>query len=281
MTACFVCPNCKKPLLRTGMCYLCESGHSFDVSKDGYVNLVLPSQKGSKLPGDNPEMVAARREFLDMGYFNPLAQELSGLVAPMLLKSGENIIVDAGCGEGYYDVVLSDFLSAASIPSRIIGMDISKSAVCKAAKACKSCGVSADFIVGSSYNVPLKSECACVVLNVFAPHCPEEFARILSRDGHVLVVVPAARHLWELKEFLYDEPYENPPAVLDFAGFELVRAHSVTYEMKLDRKGALALFEMTPYAYKTPQDAKLRLQSCNGMSVSASFEIYDFRKAHA
>lgn len=272
-----ICPNCGETLTREGKTMKCSSGHSFDISKSGHVNLLLPSDKSSKSPGDNAEMVEARRNFLEKGYFKRLADEVAAKAAEVLPKVG-GLVIDAGCGEGYYDKILFEFLEKSGISCDLFCTDISKNAVISAAKRCKGASENSVFAVASVYDLPTKNDAASVIINVFAPHAPEEFARVLQSGGHAITVVPAAKHLWELKELLYDVPYENPEHGLVYEGFELCVTQTLEYKMQLDCAGLQALFEMTPYAYKTPIEAKARLLETEYLDVTASFEILDFKK---
>ena len=100
----FVCPVCGKALSESGGAVRCAAGHSFDKAKEGYVNLLLASRMRTKAPGDSKEMVAARNRFLNGGGYAPFAAELARLCAELARKKGGVLhILDAGCGEGYYD----------------------------------------------------------------------------------------------------------------------------------------------------------------------------------
>ena len=100
------CPNCGASLLpqRTQKPYFlrCENRHSFDIAKQGYVNLLLPQKRGSTLPGDSAEMVRARTAFLDGGYYRAFSDGVNRLCLDILRQNGksEAILADAGCGEG-------------------------------------------------------------------------------------------------------------------------------------------------------------------------------------
>ena len=94
----FSCPKCKGALIEKCGTFLCESGHSFDIARAGYINLLPPS--GAKTHGDNKEMVAARRDFLNTGHYLPLAERISELARIHFKKNAR--VLDVGCGEGYY-----------------------------------------------------------------------------------------------------------------------------------------------------------------------------------
>ena len=94
------CPKCYEELRREGGCYRCDNGHSYDISKEGYVNLMLANMKHSKEPGDSPESLRSREAFLNKGYYQPLAEELTNIINSYI-KEGSSFL-DAGCGTGYY-----------------------------------------------------------------------------------------------------------------------------------------------------------------------------------
>ena len=97
----FICPICKKKLENTVHTYCCENGHSYDVSAQGYVHLLPPNKMHSKIPGDNRQMVACRREFLETGLYLPFSNRLNDLVEEAIRNITQPVVVDAGCGEGY------------------------------------------------------------------------------------------------------------------------------------------------------------------------------------
>ena len=96
----FRCPICAQPLEKQPGRYLCPNGHSYDCAAAGYVHLLPVRQKHSKLPGDDKEMVRARKDFLSAGYYRPLCLALEALADQH--TGMEPVVVDSGCGEGYY-----------------------------------------------------------------------------------------------------------------------------------------------------------------------------------
>ena len=186
----FMCPICRDKLGRDGGAYRCRSGHSFDIAKEGYVNLLPANRKHSGNPGDDREMVDARTRFLDGGWYAPLRDRLCALVREQI---GEKpVLFDAGCGEGYYTAALCDMASARG--GTAAGVDLSKAAVRRASRRCPE----AEIAVASVYRLPLADGCADVLVDCFSPLAAEEFLRVLKPDGFFLYVVPGPRHLWEL-----------------------------------------------------------------------------------
>ncbi len=269
----FICPICGERLERGEKSYACPSGHSYDISAEGYVHLLPANKKHSKLPGDDKNMVRARSRFLSGGYYEPLRSALIELV--LELSSEKPAILDSGCGEGYYAEGIYDTLMSTGKAPLIAGIDISKEAVKLASKRVKN----AEFAVASAYFLPLRIERVDFVLNCFSPLCCSEFRRVLKMGGYFIYVVPAPRHLWEMKSAVYDTPYENERLIAEYEGFELVKSVSVEERISIsDRRTIADLFTMTPYFWKTPQEGAARLLSLDKLETEISFDIYVYRK---
>lgn len=269
----FRCPLCGGRLSRNGGALVCPERHSFDIAKEGYVHLLPPNQKHSALPGDDREMVAARRAFLSGGFYSPL---LRTLCRRILACAGDApAILDAGCGEGWYTAGIYQALREAGRVPVMAGTDISKFALRTAAKREK--GV--EFAVASSYRLPLSDGAADILLNCFSPLALDEFRRVLKPDGWFLYVVPGPEHLWELKEILYDRPYPNEEKKTPYEGFAYQEIIPVEDTVTLTRREDIQnLFHMTPYAWKTPKSGAERLAELDRLTVRTSFRVHVFRK---
>ena len=101
-TSLFCCPLCGGALTRRERSLFCPKGHCFDLSKEGYANLLPVGQKHAKFPGDDPGMVAARSQFLAAGYYLPLRRALEEAAVRFCRGRQRPVVVDCGCGEGYY-----------------------------------------------------------------------------------------------------------------------------------------------------------------------------------
>lgn len=274
---CFICPLCGETLTDTGSSLRCAAGHSFDKARQGYAHLLPVQQKHALLPGDDREMVAARRRFLEGGWYDPFCQKLCELSASALSKTKNPLIADAGCGEGYYTAAVKDTLCKAGITPRICAFDISKFAVKAAAGQHK--GI--DFAVASSYAIPLPDACADLVLNIFSPMADREFARILKPGGTLIFSVPSARHLWGLKEILYEKPYENEEKEIEYPGFSKMDRVPVRARISLPAQAACDLFAMTPYAWKTGAAGRARLQALDRLETEIGFDFLVFRRENS
>ena len=272
----FCCPLCGGTLAEGPRALRCPAGHCFDRAKEGYVHLLPVGQKHSKAPGDDKGMVAARRAFLDKGWYQPLRDALCRLAVE--LSGPSPVVLDAGCGEGYYTGGVHQALLSAGKAPRTAGVEISTFSLPKAAKRYPEVA----FAVASAYRLPVASGSASVLLDVFSPLALDEFRRVLAPGGLFLYVVPAARHLWQLKEILYDHPYPNEEKETPYEGFVYDRIVPVSRTIRLPgREEIQALFQMTPYYWKTSRAGAARLEALEELEVETSFQIHVFRRTDA
>ena len=255
------CPVCGHALTERERAYVCARGHSFDLAKEGYLNLLLPTQHRSRHPGDAPELCRARRAFLAAGYYAPLR----AFVAECL--QGE-VVLDACCGEGYYTSAF------ASCGHETYGFDIAKDMVRLAAKADRQ----SFYFVAGLHRIPVQSGSIDTLTHLFAPFGDAEFRRVLKPGGTLVTVIPGEEHLWQLKEALYASPYRNretPPQT----SLHHVKTERLRYVIELRTKeDVLNLFHMTPYAYKTSRDAEEKLCALERLRTTVDFVALTYRK---
>lgn len=268
-----ICPVCCFPLMKRENGYFCEKGHHFDRARSGYTNLLVGKAGGQH--GDNLEMIRARRDFLNGGYYAPLKEALCRVVDNYFPQGGT--LLDAGCGECYYTQGAMEIVSSRGGCG--VGIDISKEAlrVGGVRPAVKS-GTLTLFAAGV-YHMPIGDTSVDMVLNFFAPLVREEYVRVLKPQGVLVMAIPAARHLWEMKEVLYDTPKENQ--VEDFAlpGFTLLEEREVTSSFILEGQEKIhALFSMTPYYFRTPKEGRARLAALDTLAVTGRFHLLVYRK---
>jgi len=235
------CPICTENVLIEGGSVRCLAGHSFDIARQGYVNLLPGGARAGT--ADTAEMVRARTAFLGAGHYAALSGRLRQIAQPHLGPG--SCVVDAGAGTGHY---LSEVLAGA--PEAVgLALDISKYALRHAARlprvGAAVCDVWAPF--------PVREGAADVVLNVFAPRNPAEFHRVLRPDGVLIVVTPGADHLGELVGPLglltVDERKGDRVAEAFKTSFDLVDAEDQVVDMRLTREEAAALIGMGPSAH--------------------------------
>ncbi|MBC8570355.1 putative RNA methyltransferase [Zongyangia hominis] len=265
------CPVCGDKLFAGKGAYRCRRGHAFDISRQGYCNL-LTGGRPAKTPGDNQEMARARHFFFAGDPYRILLDALSRTVCRLLPDGG--VLVDAGCGEGYYTAGIHGALEDAGKYADVLGFDLSKFALRYAAKR----DPAARFLAASLFSLPLFDGCADLVLSVFAPVAGREFGRILRPGGTLLIVCPGPRHLFGLKEVLYERPYENAENNYDLDGFTLLEKTQVRGEITLQSGEDIhSLFLMTPYYWKSPRAGCERLSQLDQLTTPIEFEVRAYR----
>ena len=269
----FCCPLCGVPLQREATAYRCPKGHSFDIAAEGHTHLLPVNRKNSKMPGDDKGMAAARSAFLNEGYYAPLRDTLCRLSCDL---TGEDCaVLDTGCGEGYYTAGIYQALRNAGKSVNMAGTDISKFILKRAAKREKAI----EFAVASSYHLPVGDESIDLLINCFSPLALEEFLRVLKPGGHFLYVVPSERHLWQMKEVLYDIPRPNEVKLTPYEGFRYLEVAEVRDTITVRGQEHIhALFQMTPYYWKTPKSGAERLAALSSLDCRISFRIHIFKK---
>ncbi|EXM38023.1 23S ribosomal RNA [Ruminococcus albus SY3] len=271
----YICPVCRKKLNKIENTWKCVNGHSFDIARKGHVNLLTTAKHNPKTAGDNADMVKARTEFLDKGYYRPLAEKIREIASAELQEIKNPIIIDSGCGEGFYTVELSKLEKA-----DIYGIDISKHAVAHCMTRVHQASVNnCEFAVASSFDLPFANNSADAVISVFAPVCNDEYARVLKKGGKLIVVSPSPRHLFELKAAVYDKPYENKPN--DYHLDRFVGDNEIVFEYTAElssQKDIFDLFMMTPYFYKTSEEGISRLKALDSINVNCGFVIQVYKR---
>lgn len=189
------CPYCEAELASEEATLRCPAGHSFDIARQGYVNLVRGD--GATHRGDDGPMIAAREAFLEAGHLTGLREALCAAAADAPAGRGRApedkpaVVVDAGAGTGYYLAAVLDRLPGAVG----VALDASRYALRRAARAHPRVGaVGCDIWQG----LPLRDGCAAFILDVFSPRNGAEFRRILAPEGRLIVATPTRRHLQEL-----------------------------------------------------------------------------------
>ena len=260
-----ICPLCEKPLSRDQKSWCCQNGHSFDVARQGYVNLLTVQQKHSLNPGDTREMVLARREFLEAGFYAPIGETLKKLVTQHCPHGRD--IQDVGCGEGYYLSHLSH------IPGRV-GIDISKEAVrCAASKYKDSL-----WLTATASHLPFEAKSFDCLLSMFALTMEEEYRRVLRPGGLFVQVLAGKNHLTGLKNIIYPtliEKEKNLQPTLE--GFTHLCSETLTFDFSVEEpKQVKNLLSMTPHVWRISKEAAQALDRTERLRDRAEviFNLY-------
>lgn len=248
--------DCRKPLEREGSRLLCAAGHSFDVARSGYVNLLQPQERRSKNPGDTVEAVAARRRLHDRGVTEPLLAR----IADFLEASPDDAVLDAGCGDGFYLGSL-----ARTVGFDAHGIDISIPAVDAASRRYPS----VEWIVGNADRfLPYADGSFSALLSITGRMNAPEFRRVLREDGRLLVALASPEDLVELRGAGKDRVARTVEA---FSGeFAMLDQRRVTTSADLD---ATAVEDVLLSIYRPMQS-----RPAAAMRVTFSLDLLLFKR---
>lgn len=244
-----------------------ERRHCYDFASGGYVNLTKPGQSNG---GDSKGAVRARSAFLDTEHYRPIADTLCGLIEKHCGDSA--VIIDAGCGEGYYSVAIARQGYA------VVGFDLSKFATDAAAKRAKRNSCEDSFFgTASVFDMPVADGGADAVVNIFAPCVEEEYSRALKDGGVLMVVYAGPEHLMGLKGAIYEQIHTNEERADLPKTMREIERERLTYTINVKGNDSVKnLFAMTPYYWKTSIEDGKKLDSVEELSTTVDiiFAVY-------
>ena len=259
-----ICPVCGQGLLKENNAMRCPKGHSFDVAKEGYVNLLRASKNGD-LIGDDKYSARSRRDFLNKGYYSLLKEELC-----RMFRDRQGSVLDICCGEGYYTAALGENPNL-----QVYGFDIAREMVRLAAK--RGHGT---YFVANMASIPMADASMDYAVHLFAPFNEASFTKVLKPGGRLLTVVPGRFHLWGLKQALYETPYENDEKLPDTEHLRFVGSHKISGKINLAcQEDIQAVFRMTPYYFHTSQQDKDKLLALDHLETAIEFVIGEYERA--
>jgi 23S rRNA (guanine745-N1)-methyltransferase len=274
------CPLDDLPLSRQTSSVICARGHCYDLAREGYLNLLLAQYKSSKNPGDSKAMVTSRRNFLNAGYYDPIANGINQAVLKALADGkppGDRprLMMDVACGEGFYLSQVRSCLQATQPPTLYFGLDISKFAI----KAATRRDRNITWVVGSSAHLPVADGqldgLLCTFFNVeFAVLCPK-----LKPDGHLIIVVPNQNHLIELRALIYETvQYKTLDYADKAAGLMTLKSQTdLSFPIRITEPEMVQnLFAMTPHYWRTTPGGRSRLAAQTELTLTVDVSILTF-----
>lgn len=287
------CPLCGGELTRRDKSLVCEKRHTFDISKEGYVNLLPPGKEKNARTGDEQLMVKARVDFLGGGYYKKISDRLAELIAEYVGDDGTAVVCDMGSGEGYHTCNVTSVLAEKLGTSVLsMGFDASKHGAAYASKLSKRSemmpkeGIGADFALprqayfmpANIFHLPICDHCVTVAVSMFAPIAWDEVKRILKPGGILAVVSSGREHLMEMRHLIYDEVHLSDFVPESCAGFTEVCRDRLTYMADIPTADDVKnLFMMTPFYYKTTETGRQRLYSKDSLTVTVDVNYMIFR----
>lgn len=273
------CPFDQLPLSPSPTQLRCPQGHSFDIARDGYVNLLPVHHKKTKDPGDNKVMVQARHDFLAAGHYDRIAQAVNALcIQHLAAAQTPRRILDTGCGEGFYLRQLDQALQTEVIERELIGLDISKHAIQKAAKTRQDIC----WLVASGKQAPIQAHSLDLILCLFGFCFYADFAHLLKPSGLLLRVDAGPTHLIELRERIYPELKSARSfhySEAEQAGFKLETEQILQFKLpRLCRETLQQLLAMTPHLYRANKDMLAQLDADELPELSVDVGVRLFRR---
>ncbi len=260
---------------------VCQKGHTFDVARQGYVNLLPVQHKRTRQPGDSKEMVAARTRFLNSGIYQPIANKLSEISFAQMTDANESCFMDAGCGEGYYFDTIFNYLKDKDVCCDLsfIGLDISKAAIAEAAKRNKQI----TWIVGTNRQPPLDHASVDVILCVFGFQSFEGFNKILKSGGKLILVEPGPDHLIELREIIYPEVKKTDPQDLSYTEemeCSVVDSQQLQFTTRVVNNQQINdLLIMTPHFYRATKEGREAARNLQQLDLTVDVVFRTLEKA--
>lgn len=286
-----ICPLCGGEMRREANSLICVSGHTFDVAKSGYVNLLPPGKEKNARTGDEKNMVRARVAFLSKNYYSQISDTAAQHLAEVMDISDAITFADMGCGEGYHTCRIAENFGKLGRAVTALGFDASKYAAECASKRARAMGylpkdgvgaencsdTQAYFFPANLFHLPLREHCLDAAVSMFAPVAGEETHRILKKGGLLCVVSSGRDHLIELRRLIYDDVRLSDSLPPIPQGFTEVKRANTSYSVDVTGRDDLeALFVMTPFYYKTTEEGRARLLANDNLTVTVDVNISIF-----
>lgn len=181
-------------------------------------------------------------------------------------------VLDIGCGEGYYTHAFADALPEITT----FGLDVSKVAIKAAAKRYPQ----VTFCVASSHRLPFSDTSMDAIIRIYAPCKAEELVRVVKPGGWVITATPGPRHLMELKGLIYNEVHLHAPHAEQLKGFTLQQSDELCYLMRLRGDEAVALLQMTPFAWRAKPEVWQALAAKEVFDCQTDFNIHLWQRSY-
>lgn len=297
----FKCPVCGKKVSLDAKSLICSDKHCFDISKKGYINLLLNAKKQNY----DKELFISRDIICKMGFFDPLIELLVSLITSSTNNGRETIrILDAGCGEGFHLTQVIEFLNGKSeidknqashtasesmvsgqgsgksdymnVNHRYkgLGIDISKEGIISASKKSKAI----IWCVADLAKIPIMDKTIDIILNILSPSNYREFERLISENGILIKVVPGPSYLKELRQVFYEETdkenYSNARVIEHFErNFNRKETRHLKYSVKVNKDELRHLIKMTPLSWGVDEQKIEKVLEMSIDSITADFSI--------
>ena len=268
----YACPICGKKIRFHAGSLVCKKEHCFDISAKGYVNMLGATRP---LKGYDKQFFKSRGEFFAKGYYAHILDAIIKKVSEIKAAADGSepatqlVLIDAGCGEGYYSSALAGKIEGL----QIIAFDIAADAIACAAKSKENVA----WTIADVTNIPVKDDVCDILLDVFTPANYKEFGRILKKGGYILKVIPGSNHLKELRKAARDQLKNKDYSGEDVSDYfeqhyDIISRETLTNTMPIDQETLKTLTEMTPLLFDVDV-SRLDLSEISEITVEAQLII--------
>ncbi|MGV3162991.1 methyltransferase domain-containing protein [Streptococcus hyovaginalis] len=263
----FICPICQQTFSAQEKRFVCPQGHSFDMAKQGYINLLRNAKKDKHYDKRSFE---ERHQILESGFYDHILEAVAQLG---LSETKNQVILDVACGEGYYARQLAQMGK-----NTVLAFDLSKDSITLAAKKDKDKDVA--WFVGDLAKLPLADHSVDLILDIFSPANYQEFKRVLKPGGKIIKVVTASQHVTELRqaalEQLQTKNYSNAKIISHFSqAFPHYRSNHVSQSFPATIDILKSFAQMTPLFFHVNLE-KIDWKNIDQITIAADILVTDY-----
>ena len=272
MTSCLQCPICNDALVsyKSSRDLHCRNHHQFSFCEvhegRGYWQMVKAKAKSKQQL--SRAQLRAQRFLLANGLQVPLLEAMQQLLLPQLDSVQSLVWLDYESGDGFYLRALTQLLNTRrpDLTLQRHGFAEAGNALFAAVKA----GCDETFIQCSSKRLPYADHCIDLLTLIDKPLKGKEAVRVLKHGGLALMVIPASRHLWQLRSQVLTNLVEKDVNIQLPNELQLIASTELAYAVDVDGQQALTLLDMTPYAWRASDKLKTKIsrQAINGLELN-------------
>jgi 23S rRNA (guanine745-N1)-methyltransferase len=263
MTSLLICPICSQPLQQhqASQGFHCENKHHFDRHKEGYWPLVLANK--TKMVALSREKMRAKRFLLASGMYAPVIDRITEVIVNLLSNKAELAVegevqlqhLDYQCADGYYLRELMPKL--ASLNMAHWGIDDGENALFAATKA----ETQANLLLCGLKKLPFSDKSLDLITLLDSPLKGKECQRILKDDGLLCMLIPAERHLWQLKEFVYPGLVEKQQELNLPKDIQVLETHTIKFTQEVDGQQGVTLLDMSTFGWRANDEIRHKIKS--------------------
>lgn len=216
------------------------------------------------------ENVQARSDFLNKGFYSKVYDELNKLI---LKNNNKFNILDSGCGTGYCDNRLFEYLKKNNINPNISGFDISQASVDFAKKQYPHI----NFFQSDVNDIKkISNNSKDIILALLTPKNYKEYNRILKDDGKLYIIkYDVKEHFKEILEYVgaKREKKATVTKILDENDFKILSRKEVKYQIKLDNESLRNIIKTIPEHLTFDKIKVEELNKMKELNLTLSFVI--------